>query len=91
MRSPENLSIMVYDVDQDLLIAALDTAGIATSTGSACISGSTEPSHVIKALGKITDRPAAAVRFTLGKDNTEDEIDYVIKVFPDILKKLRNN
>ncbi|MBI4049296.1 MAG: cysteine desulfurase [Candidatus Doudnabacteria bacterium] len=88
-RSPENLSITIYKTDQDALIAALDLAGFAVSTGSACVSGSSKPSHVIQALGKITDGPTATLRITLGKDNTKREIDSFIKTFPEIIKKLR--
>ncbi|HEV8601489.1 MAG TPA: cysteine desulfurase family protein [Patescibacteria group bacterium] len=88
-RNPENVSLTVYDVDQDALITALDLSGIAASTGSACVSGSSHPSHVIEALGKITDREAATVRFTLGKSNTDKELAYVSKAFSQILNKLR--
>lgn len=88
-RSPENLSIMVFDVDQDSLMTALDLAGIAASTGSACVSGSSQPSHVIEALGKVGSRQAATIRFTLGKNTTQKEIDYVIKTLASIIKKLK--
>ena len=77
------------DIDQDSLITALDLAGIAASTGSACVSGSSEPSHVIQALGKITDSQSATVRFTLGKFTTEKEIKQILKIFPEIVNRLR--
>ncbi|OGE81120.1 MAG: hypothetical protein A3H72_00880 [Candidatus Doudnabacteria bacterium RIFCSPLOWO2_02_FULL_48_8] len=88
-RSPDNLSVTVRDIDQDSLITALDLAGIAASTGSACVSGSSEPSHVIQALGKITDSQSATVRFTLGKFTTEKEIKQILKIFPEIVNRLR--
>ncbi|MBI2607624.1 MAG: cysteine desulfurase [Candidatus Doudnabacteria bacterium] len=67
-RAPDNLSVSIKGIDSDTLIAKLDLAGIAASTGSACVSGSTEPSHVIKALGK-PDRRAAVLRLSLDIDS----------------------
>ncbi|MBI2355581.1 MAG: cysteine desulfurase [Candidatus Doudnabacteria bacterium] len=88
-RNPENLSITISDIDQDSLITAMDLAGFAVSTGSACVSGSSEPSHVIKALGKAASKTVSTVRFTLGQATTKQEIDIVIKKFPEIINKLR--
>ncbi len=88
-RSPDNVSFTFFEVDQDSLITALDLAGLAVSTGSACVSGLSEPSHVIESLGKITEREAATVRFTLGRLNTRKEIDYTIKVMKQLIPKLR--
>lgn len=84
-RSPDNVSFTVFNIDQDMLIAKLDLAGIAASTGSACVSGSTKPSHVIKALGKIGKRQAATLRLSLGKQNTEKAIKDVIAVLGKVL------
>ena len=90
-RISDNVSFTFRDVDQDSLMTALDLAGIAASTGSACVSGSSRPSHVIEALGKSkSTRPAAIVRFTLSMYTKQSEIDYVIKTLPAIITKLRH-
>jgi cysteine desulfurase len=68
-RSPDNINITVRGSDSDTLIARLDLAGIAASTGSACVSGSTEPSHVIKSLGKKLPAKSAVLRLTLDKNS----------------------
>lgn len=67
-RAPDNINIAIKGIDSDTLIAKLDLAGIAASTGSACVSGSTEPSHVIKSLGKL-DKNSAVLRLSLGKNS----------------------
>ena len=87
-RSPDNVNFNIYGVDQESIVAALDLAGIAASTGSACVSGSTEPSHVIRAIGKATDWKSATVRLTLGSQNTADEISTAHKVIKTVLTKL---
>jgi cysteine desulfurase len=89
-RTADNANFTFYNVDQDALMTALDLAGIAASTGSACVSGSTEPSYVIESLGKISDRASATARFTLGKNTTVKDIKYVIMTVKEILTKLRN-
>lgn len=77
-RAPDNVNFTIKDMDQEMVIAKLDLAGFAVSTGSACVSGSAEPSHVILSLGKNYQEPAAIVRVTLGKQNTESEIKHFI-------------
>jgi cysteine desulfurase len=89
-RSPDNVSFTFYDTDQDELMTALDLEGIAASTGSACVSGSSKPSHVIEALGKSSDRKAATVRFSLGKDTSEAEIDKTIAITKKIIQRLKH-
>ena len=88
-RTADNVNFTIFDVDQDSLMTALDLAGIAASTGSACVSGSSEPSHIIESLGKINNRQAATVRFTLGKTTETAEVDYTIKTLNEIITKLR--
>jgi len=89
LRAPDNVNFSVLGADSDLLLSKLDLAGIAASTGSACVSGSTEPSHVIMALGKVSaDKPAATVRLTLGKQNTKSEIASAIKIISDIVREV---
>ena len=69
---------------------ALDLAGVAVSTGSACSSGTLEPSHVLKAMGFPAHRTQNSIRFSLGSANTEADIDRVIAVLPGIVEKLRS-
>lgn len=76
-------------VDGESLVIALDMAGVAVSTGSACASGSTKPSHVISAIGCPPELARGSVRFSLGIYNTQEEVDYVIEILPGIVEKLR--
>jgi len=64
--------------------------GIGVSSGSACTSGSLEPSHVLKAMGVDAALAQSSVRFSLGRMNTEEDIHYIIEVLPEIVKKLRS-
>ena len=80
---PDILSISVSNTDQETLITSLDLAGISASTGSACVSGSTEPSHVIRALGK-NQNLKSTVRFSLSSKNTTSEINTLIKIISSI-------
>ena len=68
----------------------LDLAGISVSSGSACSSGSLEPSHVLLALGVPVELAHGSIRFTFGPDNTEEEIDYILAELPPIVDHLRN-
>jgi cysteine desulfurase len=68
---------------------ALDIEGIAVSTGSACASGSLEPSHVLLAMGIKKEIAHSSIRFTFGKHSTKEEADYVLSVLPGIIEKLR--
>jgi cysteine desulfurase len=89
-RLPNNLNIIIAGIEGESLILELDKAGIAASTGSACHSRNLEPSHVLKALGLSREIIHGSLRLTLGKYTTKKEIDYVIKILPKIIKKLRN-
>ncbi len=89
LRTADNVSVTVAGVDQDALMTALDLAGISASTGSACVSGSSTPSHVIRALGKVGGGQSATIRFTLGKDTTVKDIASATKSLKDIITKLR--
>ena len=77
--------------DGETLLAALDFAGIATSTGSACSSGSLEPSPVLLAMGYSPALARGAIRFSLWSGNTEEEIDRVCAVLPDIVAQARRS
>ena len=75
---------------QPELLIALDLEGVAVSTGSACSSGTLEPSHVLKAMGLGSARAQSSLRFSLGTANTEAEIDRVVSVLPHLVQKLRS-
>ena len=68
----------------------LDISGICASTGSACSSASLDPSHVLLAMGVPHERAHGSLRLSLSHDNTEEDIDYIIKTLPPIIEKLRN-
>jgi cysteine desulfurase len=86
-----NTSNISFDrVEAESLLIALDLEGIAVSTGSACSSGTLEPSHVLKAMGLPVHRTQNSIRFSLGAANTDAEIDRVVAVLPGIVEKLRS-
>jgi len=86
---PGTLNISFEFVEGESLILRLDMEGICVSTGSACTSGSMEPSHVLAALGLPPQLAQGTVRFSLGRDNTESEIDEVIEKVPAIVEQMR--
>jgi len=88
-RAPHVTNISVPGTDSESLLMALDLRGIAASGGSACQSGSIEPSHVLRALGVRPDIASAAVRMSLGSLTTDASIDRVIEVFPALVAKAR--
>jgi cysteine desulfurase len=89
-RVPNTTNISFDRVEAESLLIALDLAGIAVSTGSACSSGTLEPSHVLKAMGLPTHRTQNSIRFSLGEANTDADVDRVIAVLPGIVDKLRS-
>ena len=89
-RVPNTTNISFDRIEAESLLIALDLEGIAVSTGSACSSGTLEPSHVLKAMGFSAHRTQNSIRFSLGAANTEAEIDRVIAVLPGIVEKLRS-
>jgi cysteine desulfurase len=88
-RVPANLNISFLGAEGESMLLMLDMEGIAVSTGSACASGSLEPSHVLRAMGIPAEDCHASIRFTLGKETTVKEIDRVIEALPPIVKRLR--
>lgn len=90
LRVPNTTNISFDRVEAESLLIALDLEGIAVSTGSACSSGTLEPSHVLKAMGFPPHRTQNSIRFSLGAGNTEADVDHVISVLPAIVEKLRS-
>ncbi len=88
-RLPNTSNIMVDYAEGEGLVISLDLKGVAVSTGSACSSGSLEPSHVLIAIGKTPDEAHGSLRFSLSSMTTEEDIDYVVTVLPGIVERLR--
>ena len=88
-RVPNTTNISFDRVEAESLLIALDLAGVAVSTGSACSSGTLEPSHVLRAMGLPAHRTQNSLRFSLGMFSTEGEVDYTIAVLPRLVEKLR--
>lgn len=89
-RLPHLSNISFRFIEGEGLLISLDLQNIAVSTGSACSSGTLEPSPVIRALGHNDELGRGAIRFSFGKDNTEDDVDYVLAVLPNVVEKLRS-
>ena len=88
-RVPNTTNISFHGVEAEALLIALDLEGIAVSTGSACSSGTLEPSHVLRAMGLTPRRAQSSIRFSLGLGNTDDEIDRLVGVMPPLVARLR--
>jgi cysteine desulfurase len=89
-RVPNTTNISVDGVEAESLLIALDLEGIAVSTGSACSSGTLEPSHVLRAMGLPTHRTQNSIRISLGAANTDAEVDYLLQKLPGVVNKLRS-
>lgn len=90
VRLPNNLNVSIFNIEGEALLLYLDEYGIACSTGSACSSQSLEPSYVLTACGLSHNFIHGTLRFTLGKCNTKEDIDYVMTYLPRIVAGLRN-
>jgi cysteine desulfurase len=88
-RVPNTTNISFDRVEAESLLIALDLEGVAVSTGSACSSGSLEPSHVLRAMGLPPHRTQNSLRFSLGMFSTEEEVDRVVDILPRLVEKLR--
>jgi cysteine desulfurase len=85
-----NTSNLAFDfIEAEAILLLLDQAGICASSGSACTTGSLDPSHVLMAMGLTPARARASIRFSLGKYNTSEEVDYLLEHLPPIIAKLR--
>jgi len=88
-RVPNTSNIYFDHIEGESMVIALDLKGLAVSTGAACSSGAIEPSHVLVAMGLRADRARASIRFSLGKQNTAEDIDIVLALVPETVARLR--
>ena len=89
LRLPNNVNVSFEGVEGEPILLGLDFAGICASSGSACSSASLEPSHVLLAIGLPADIAQGSLRVTLGRDNTEEEVDRLLSVLPGLVSRLR--
>ena len=89
-RLPNNVNISIEGVEGEPVLLGLDFAGVCASSGSACSSASLEPSHVLLAIGLTAEMAQSSLRITLGRDNTEGDVDYLLSILPDMVSKLRS-
>ena len=89
-RLPNTLNVGFKFLEGESIILNLDMEGVSVSTGSACTSGSLEPSHVLTAMGVDPAETQGSIRFSLGRDNTKEDMNYVLEVLPPIIKRLRD-
>jgi cysteine desulfurase len=88
-RVPNTTNLYFDYIEGEALVIALDLKGLAVSTGAACSSGAIEPSHVLTAMGLRPDRARASLRFSLGKQNVEQDIDFALALVPETVARLR--
>jgi cysteine desulfurase len=88
-RLPNNTNFSFRFIEGEALVLQLDMRGIAASTGSACSTRKLEPSHVLLAIGLSPEEAHGSLRLTLGRGNTRDDVDYVLRVLPEVVEKLR--
>lgn len=89
-RLPNNVSVRYSFIEGESMLLSLDIMGVAASSGSACTAKTLEPSHVLLAIGLKHEEAHGSLMFSLGKQNTEKEVDYVISLMPGIVKRLRS-
>jgi len=89
-RLPGNVSFCFEGIEGESLLLLLDYKGVSASSGSACTSGSLDPSHVLLAIGRVHDVAHGSLRLSICEYNTEEEIDHIIKVVPEVVQHLRN-
>jgi cysteine desulfurase len=88
-RLPGNVNFSFEFIEGESLLLMLDMKGIAASSGSACTSGSLDPSHVLLAIGLPHEIAHGSLRITFGEENTDEDVDYLMEVLPEIVQRLR--
>jgi cysteine desulfurase len=88
-RVPNTANIYFDHIEGEAMVISLDLKGLAVSTGAACSSGAIEPSHVLTAMGLRADRARASIRFSLGKQNSDQDIDFALALVPEAVARLR--
>jgi len=88
-RVPNTSNVLIDGIEGEGFVIAMDLKGISVSTGAACSSGAIEPSHVLTAMGLSGDEARGSIRFSLGKQNTEEEMEYLLEMVPEVVSKLR--
>ena len=89
-RLPGTLNLSFTGIEGESIVLSLDLKGVAVSSGSACASGSIYASHVLEAMGIDPALAQGSIRFSLGKDNKEEDIDYVLSILPEIVTRIRS-
>jgi cysteine desulfurase len=89
-RVPNTTNIVFECLEGEAMVIALDLKGLSVSTGAACSSGAIEPSHVLTAMGLSPDRARASIRFSLGKQNSDADIDFALELIPAAVARLRD-
>jgi cysteine desulfurase len=89
LRLPNNVNMSFESVEGEPILLGLDFSGIYASSGSACSASSLEPSHVLLAIGRPADLAQGSLRISLGRDNTDDDVDYILATLPGLVNKLR--
>ncbi len=89
MRLPNNVNVRFSYIEGESLILGLDMEGVACSSGSACTSKTLEPSHVLLAIGLAHEEAHGSLLFTLGRQNTKEDVKYVLGLLPGIVRRLR--
>ena len=88
-RVPNTTNIVFECLEGEAMVIALDLKGLSVSTGAACSSGAIEPSHVLTAMGLSPERARASIRFSLGKQNTSEDIDFALPLVREVVTRLR--
>ncbi len=88
-RLPNNANLRFSYIEGESLILGLDMNGIQVSSGSACTSKTLQPSHVLTAIGLPHEEAHGSLVFTMGKQNKQEDIEYVLEILPDVVKRLR--
>src|SRR3984957_3934114 len=89
-RVPNTANISFHHIEGEAMVIALDLKGLAVSTGAACASGAVEPSHVLTAMGLRGDRARGSIRFSLGKQNSAEDVDFALSLIPATVARLRD-